>query len=116
MFIRGVNYFSAPAKCADNIYSRHPVNMTELYREISCQKAVNGNNFAQGNQDFNFSIGNPTAWIPSKSYFRVRASLRAIGRAAGAVVAPAQPTTADQLAFADDAMSCLYNRTSSLAS
>ena len=84
--------------------------MTELvYREISCQKAVNGNNFSQGNQDFNFSIGNPTAWIPSKSYFRVRASLRAIGRVGGAVVVPAQPTTADQLTFADDALACLYN-------
>ena len=81
--------------------------MTELvYREISCQKAVNGNNFSQGNQDFSFSIGNPTAWIPSKSYFRVRASTAAGG---GAVIAPAQPVTGDQLAFADDAMACLYN-------
>ena len=85
--------------------------MTELvYREISCQKAVNGTNFAQGNQDYNFSIGNPTAWLPSKSYFRVTMSLRALGRSAlGAQQVPAQPTTQDQLAFADGAIACLYN-------
>ena len=39
----------------------------------------------------------------------MRASLRAIGRAGGAIIAPAQPVTGDQLAFADDAMACLYN-------
>jgi len=85
-------------------------NMTELvYREISCQKAVNGTNFSQGNQDYNFSIGNPTAWLPSKSYFRVTMSLRALGRSAiGAQQAPAQPTYQDQMAFADGAVSCLY--------
>lgn len=85
--------------------------MTELvYREISCQKAVNGTNFTQGNQDYNFSIGNPTAWLPSKSYFRVTMSLRALGRGANGVQqAPAQPTFQDQMAYADGAISCLYN-------
>lgn len=85
--------------------------MTELvYREISCQKAVNGTNFGQGNQDFNFSIGNPTAWLPNKSYFRVTMSLRALGRSAtGVQQAPAQPTFQDQMAFADGAIACLYS-------
>lgn len=85
--------------------------MTELvYREISCQKAVNGTNFAQGNQDYNFSIGNPTAWLPHKSYFRVTMSLRALRRNANGVQqVPAQPTFQDQMAFADGAIACLYN-------
>src|SRR5688572_13489606 len=90
MFILTVNYFSPWDKSAD------------IEREISCQKAVSGNNFAQGNQDFNFSIGNPMAARQELlSSNCVSPSPRPIG--------PAQPKVQDQLAFADDAISCLYN-------
>ena len=39
--------------------------------EVTCQKAVQGPSFSQGTQDYIFSIGNPSAWCPAKSYFKV---------------------------------------------
>jgi len=79
-------------------------NNTELvYREISCQKAVSGSDFARGVQDYNWSVGAPSAWIPSKSYFR--ATLKITEGAAGTT----QPNYQDQLAFADNACSALFN-------
>jgi hypothetical protein len=81
--------------------------MTELiYREISCQKSVIGADFERGNQDYNFSMGAPTAWIPSKSYFRITLKLSSTSDAAGA---GNQPTISNQLAFADNVAACLYN-------
>jgi hypothetical protein len=81
--------------------------MTELiYREISCQKSVIGADFDRGNQDYNFSMGAPTAWIPSKCYFRVTLKLSNSSDAAGT---GAQPTVSNQLAFADNVAACLYN-------
>ena len=51
--------------------------MTEHnYREISCQKAVGGEDFVRGSQDFNFSIGAPSVWIPCKSYFKVTLTIK----------------------------------------
>ena len=76
--------------------------MTEyLWREISCQKSVRGADFDRGVQDFNFQVGNPTAWIPSKSYFKVDMTLTGSGGN--------QPTTRQAVAFADNACSALYN-------
>ena len=50
-----------------------------IYREISCQKSVDGSNFAQGVQDYSFSMGQPTGWIPSRSYFRIEMTLEGLG-------------------------------------
>lgn len=78
--------------------------MTEfVYREISAQKAVAGDAFTQGVIDFNFQTGAPTAWIPSKSYFRIEMSIL------GGNLGTAQPTISEQMAFADNAPSCLFN-------
>ena len=77
---------------------------TELvYREISCAKAVNGDSFSQGVQDYNFSTGSPTGWIPSKSYFRIEMTLDGLG------VGGLQPTVRQQLAFADNACGALFD-------
>ena len=43
--------------------------------EVACQKSVSGDQFAQGNSDFNFTIGAPSAWIPSESFFRFAISV-----------------------------------------
>jgi len=77
--------------------------MTELiYREVSCQKAVGTTNFIQGVQEFKFSTGAPTGWIPSRSYFRIEMELKGQeGKVA--------PTQGEQLAFADSACGNLYD-------
>lgn len=76
--------------------------MTDFsYREVSCQKDVSGAAFSRGLQDYNFSSGIPNAWIPSKTFFRVDMTITA----AGAV----QPSIHEQIAFADNAVSCLYD-------
>ena len=83
--------------------------MTELvYREISCQKAVSGADFDRGVQDFYFGMGSPSAWIPSKSYFRIEMTLDSLdaGAAARAI------TTSEQVAFADNCMSAQFNSVS----
>jgi len=81
--------------------------MTELvFREVPCNKSVIGADFDRGNQDYNFSVGAPTAWIPSKSYFRVTLKLSSTSDAGNTGV---QPTVSNQLAFADNATACLYN-------
>lgn len=79
---------------------------TELvYREIPCQKSVSGDDFTRGNQDYNFSMGAPTCWIPSRTYFRATMRLTATNLA-GAII---QPTTSSQIAFADNVVGGLYN-------
>jgi hypothetical protein len=71
-----------------------------VWREVNCQKSTRGDEFSQGVQDFNFSVGAPSAWIPSRSYFKVDMSL---------TVASAAPEIADAVAFADNAVACLYD-------
>ena len=78
-----------------------------VFREISCSKAVNGENFSQGVQDYNFSTGAPTGWIPSRSYFRIEMTLEGAGNLAGGLVL--QPTVRQQLAFADSACGNLFD-------
>lgn len=79
--------------------------MTEAnYREVSCNKNVIGDSFAQGVQDFNWSCGAPSVWIPRKSYIRVTMKVTGLG---GRVL-----TTADACALADDACGGLYNNCS----
>ena len=77
------------------------------YREVSCSKAVDKDNFSQGVQDYNFSTGAPTGWIPSKSYFRIEMTLDGFGIPVAGV--GAQPTVFEQLAFADSCCGNLYD-------
>jgi hypothetical protein len=79
--------------------------MTEfVYREVNPSRSINGDAFPQGVIDFNFSTGQPTAWVPSKSYFRMTLELKG--------AADRQPVPSEHLAFADDAASCLFNNAS----
>ena len=73
-----------------------------VYRQISCQKAVSLNSFSGGVQDYNWSIGGKTGWIPSKSYFRIGMTVTGAGGAA-------QPSFTEQIALADGVLGNLYN-------
>jgi hypothetical protein len=80
--------------------------MTEpTLQEVPCTKGVAGVQFIQGVQDFPFSIGYPSVWVPSRSYFRVEMELLGSGDPATAT----QPTLREQTAFADDAVGCLFS-------
>jgi hypothetical protein len=72
-----------------------------VWRQISCQRAVQGASFPQGVQDYNFSIGGNMGWVPNRSYFRIALELKGAGGA--------QPTIADQVAFADSVCGNLYD-------
>lgn len=71
------------------------------YREVSCQKAVGGVDFDRGSQDFNFSIGAPSVWIPRKSYFKITLTIK--GKNSSVL------ELADTTSFADDVAGALYN-------
>jgi hypothetical protein len=76
------------------------------YVEVNCQRSLGNGQFASGLQDFVFSIGRPSVFMPSKSYFRVELSLRA------GAVPPAiglLPTIASQLALAENCVANCYN-------
>jgi len=76
------------------------------WREVTCQRAVNGGNFPLGIQDFDFSVsGSTNAWIPAYSYFRVEATLQMV-MADGSTRAP---TLADRTAFALSSPHGLYS-------
>ena len=76
--------------------------MTELQlSEVNPMKSVSGAEFPRGLQEFVFSIGRPSAWIPSKSYFVIDMTLTASGGV------PVYNT--DQIAFADSCASNLYS-------
>ena len=66
------------------------------WTEVSCQRAVAGDEYAKGVQDFLFSVSAPSVWYPSKSYFRYELQLFGPG-APGSNVAP---VISNQLAFA----------------
>jgi hypothetical protein len=84
------------------------MSQTELvWREVSAQKAVNAGNFAQGVIDFNFGVGAPTAWVPSKSYFKINMTLQAKDYSNPLLLR--EPLTSDMTAFADHAPSALFN-------
>ncbi len=78
------------------------------YRQIPCQKAVNDDNFPQGNQDYIFSVGKPSVWFPGRSYFAIDMTLN--GRNNAATVAPTlPPIAAECIAFADNAAGNLWS-------
>lgn len=70
--------------------------MQSQYRQITSKRSVAQNAFPAGLIDFDFSIGGNTAWIPSKSYFRI--GVRLLGPAADGPVAP---ILNNELAFAN---------------
>lgn len=77
-------------------------NVNYTYRQISCQRAVQGDNFPLGVQDYNFSVGRPHGWIPSRSYFRIALSLYGPGGVNA-------PEIKDQVALADSVCGNLFN-------
>ena len=75
---------------------------TELQlNEVNCTKAVSGDSFSRGLQEFNFGVGRPSAWIPSQSYFRFKLKLTASGGV------PSYLT--DKVALVENVCSALYN-------
>ena len=76
--------------------------LESVYKQVTCQRTVSGDNFSQGVQDFNFSIGGKTAWIPNRTYFRVGMTLTGRGGVAA-------PTFSEQVAFSDSVCGNLYN-------
>jgi hypothetical protein len=72
------------------------------YTEITATKGVSGDQFVQGVQDFDFSIGYPSQWTPSKTFFRVGMKITGAG---GVNV----PDINEQLAFADGCAGALYS-------
>jgi hypothetical protein len=45
------------------------------WREVTCKRSVQDDNFARGIQDFDFSVSGKNAFIPSLSYFLIDAEL-----------------------------------------
>ena len=88
------------------------------WREITCQRTVgdgfigpaniNNNNFANGIQDFLFSVsGSTNAFIPALSYFCIDLELQKL--TAGA--APRAPVLADDITLSNCVGDALYNNT-----
>lgn len=83
------------------------------YREITCKRQVGGAAavpgaqppFAQGVQDYDFSVSGKNAWIPGYSYFRIDASVYKVNAGVNARV----PVCQDGLALTDNFGGCLYN-------
>jgi len=76
--------------------------------ECACTKAVDGDSFPRGLQQYPFSVGRPSAWIPSQSYFRFRLSLR---KKTGNNVGDHKPPSylVDKVAMAENVCACLYS-------
>jgi hypothetical protein len=68
--------------------------------EVTCQRSVQGPNFASGNQTFVWSVGSPNIFVPSESYFVLDVTVTAEGR---------QPLLSDEIALSTDPGACLYN-------
>jgi len=73
--------------------------------EVPCQRSVADSQFAQGVQDFQFSISRPQGFIPAQSYFRVELELLGNGDPAAA----SQPIFREQIAFAENAVGNLFS-------
>ena len=71
------------------------------YIEVSCQRAIEGNSFGGGLQDFIFSIGRPSVAFMDKSYMRFELEVK--GPGAGV------PKVADQIALAEGCVANMYN-------
>lgn len=63
---------------ADNVEQLGPINNGVLYpnyREVSCQKSVEGASFPSGQQVFRFNVSGTTWWCPEKTYMSFRVAL-----------------------------------------
>lgn len=63
---------------ASSVEQLGPINNGVLYpnyREVSCQKAVEGASFPSGQQTFRFNVSGTTWWCPSKTYMTFRVAL-----------------------------------------
>lgn len=98
------------------------------FREITCKRGVQGDTFAGGVQDFDFSVSGKHAFIPSLSYFVITSKLTVATRSSP-IQKNVDPTTgvlntttsakvgskyrmpylSDQITYADHFGSCLYN-------
>lgn len=94
------------------------------FREITCKRSVNDAVFAQGVQDFDFSVSGKHAFIPSLSYFVIKTKLSVAVRdlpinqgaspvsPGGTALSPRiwrVPYRSDEIALADHFGSTLYN-------
>lgn len=70
--------------------------------QATCTRGIAGSQFVGGVQNYPFSIGQPYAWLPSKSYFLIKATLKNL--AGTAPLTPAQLTT-----FADNFPGALWD-------
>ena len=58
-------------KLAGSVEELGPINngiLRPQYREVSCQKAVQGDAFPSGQQEYRFNCSGATHWVPSKTY------------------------------------------------
>lgn len=63
---------------ASSVEQLGPINNGVLYpnyREVSCQKAIEGASFPSGQQVFRFNVSGTTWWCPSKTYMTYRVAL-----------------------------------------
>lgn len=74
------------------------------YVEVPCQRSVSGGNFSSGVQDFVFTIGRPSCWYPSTSYFKIELEVLGGGVPANAL----QPKLSEQIALAENCVSNAY--------
>ena len=80
---------------------------TELqYREILPQRAVEKDAFPRGVQNFLWSVGQPTSFIPSKTYLRYEVTVYSSN------TAETQPKLKDLIAPADNCIANCYNNAS----
>ena len=63
---------------ADSVEQLGPINdgvVHPQYRQVSCQKAVEGDSFPSGQQVFRFNVSGSTWWCPSKTFMSFRVAL-----------------------------------------
>lgn len=82
-------------------------NELELnWREVTCKRSVQGNNFEQGIQDYDFSVSGKNAWIPAYTYFRAEIEITKLNGNISSI-----PLVEDNIALSDCVGNCLYNNT-----
>jgi len=85
-------------------FQEHMQAVDKSLLEIPCTKAVGGDSFTQGVQDFQINIGAPSVFKPSESYFRIACTVTQGGN---------QPSlTTGEVALADNFCASLYNQVS----
>lgn len=86
------------------------------YTEVPCQRQVadsspTNNQFAQGTQDYSFTIGKGMAFYPSRSYFKFTVKLNGTGRfydAGGPFGVGGKPAISEQLALSENFAPNMY--------